>query len=496
MAARLLIIDEQGKIAEPVLLALQRRFRVVRVTALDQAGPVPSDVGLIGPGTTDEAALCREILDSGAAEEVIILGSSPSLADTIRAIRAQASDFVPNGDDPEAVVGRVSQVLELVELRRELTRLAAGPAPISPFPELVGESAPLRRLRALIERVARSEATVLITGESGTGKEVVARTLHAHGAHRNGPFLAVSLGAIPRELLESELFGHVKGAFTGAVGDRNGFLLQATGGSVFLDEIADMPLDVQAKLLRALQQRSLRALGQRDEVPFNARIVAATSRDLEQEVEAGRFRQDLYFRLNVIHLVIPPLRERGHDVLLLAQHFIQRINTPLRRIVGLTPAAARALLAYHWPGNVRELEHCIVSAAASARYDHITAEDLPERVRGPGPMSHDKNPDGLVSLKELERQHILEVLRSVGGNKALTSRHLGLDRKTLYRKLKEYSIQGADNGAEASADGAPLATSADAEVMDANDASHGDAAATPDVASPQNVRTMTSAAPN
>jgi two-component system response regulator HydG len=207
-----------------------------------------------------------------------------------------------------------------------------------------------------------------------------------------------------------------------------------------LDEITDMPLDVQAKLLRALQQRSLRALGQREEVSFNARIIAATSRDLEQEVEAGRFRQDLYFRLNVIHLVIPPLRERGHDVLLLAQHFIQRVNTPLRRIVGLTPAAARALLAYHWPGNVRELEHCIVSAAASARYDHITAEDLPERVRGPVPASRDHDPDDLVSLKELERQHILEVLRSVGGNKALTSRHLGLDRKTLYRKLKEYSI--------------------------------------------------------
>jgi DNA-binding NtrC family response regulator len=370
---------------------------------------------------------------------------SPSLEDTIRAIRAQVSDFVPNGDDPDAVVSRVSQIVELIELRRELTRLEAGPAPIAPFPELVGESVALRRLRALIERVAHSEATVLITGESGTGKEVVARALHAHGAHRAGPFLAASLGAIPAHLLESELFGHVKGAFTGALGDRNGFLLQAAGGSVFLDEIADMPLDMQAKLLRALQQRSLRALGQRDEVPFNARIIAATSRDLEQEVEAGRFRQDLYFRLNVIHLVIPPLRERAHDVLLLAQHFIQRGNTPLRRIMGLTPAAARALLAYHWPGNVRELEH-FVSAAASARYDHITADDLPERVRGSAQLSADRHLDDLISLKELERQHILEVLHSLGGNKALTARHLGLDRKTLYRKLKEYAIHPTASG--------------------------------------------------
>jgi DNA-binding NtrC family response regulator len=456
MTARVLVVDEQSRIAEPVLAALQRRFRVMRVKELEQATGGASDVTLVAPGAADQAALCEQLRSSGLAGEVVILGSSPSLEDTIRAIRAQVSDFIPNGDDVEAVVSRVSQIVELIELRRELTRLEKGPAPMAPFPELVGESAALRRLRALIERVAHSEATVLITGESGTGKEVVARALHAHGTHRTGPFLAASLGAIPGHLLESELFGHVKGAFTGAVGDRNGFLLQASGGSVFLDEIADLPLEMQAKLLRALQQRSLRALGQRDEVPFNARIIAATSRDLEQEVEAGRFRQDLYFRLNVIHLVIPPLRERAHDVLLLAQHFIQRVNTPLRRIVGLTPAAARALLAYHWPGNVRELEHCIVSAAASARYDHITAEDLPERVRGVSQLAPERNLDDLISLKELERQHILEVLHSLGGNKALTARHLGLDRKTLYRKLKEYAIhQSASNsGAEESA---PLA---------------------------------------
>jgi two-component system, NtrC family, response regulator AtoC len=449
MTARVLIVDEQSRIAEPVLAALSRRFRVVRVKELEQATGGACDVTLVTPGAADQAALCERLRSSGLAGEIMILGSSPSLEDTIRAIRAQVSDFIPNGDDADAVVSRVSQIVELIELRRELTRLEKGPAPIAPFPELVGESAALRRLRALIERVAHSEATVLITGESGTGKEVVARALHAHGTHRTGPFLAASLGAIPSHLLESELFGHVKGAFTGAVGDRSGFLLQASGGSVFLDEIADMPLEIQAKLLRALQQRSLRALGQRDEVPFNARIIAATSRDLEHEVEAGRFRQDLYFRLNVIHLVIPPLRERAHDVLLLAQHFIQRVNTPLRRIVGLTPAAARALLAYHWPGNVRELEHCIVSAAASARYDHITAEDLPERVRGVSQLAPERHLDDLISLKELERQHILEVLHSLGGNKALTARHLGLDRKTLYRKLKEYAIhQSSGSSAE------------------------------------------------
>lgn len=452
MSARLLVIDEHDKIVPAVLTALQRRFKVSRVQKLENVTDGSFDVALIAPGAEDETELCRRVIDTGVATEVVILGSSPSLEDTIRAIRAQASDFVPNGDEPTEVVDRVRQVVELIELRRELSRLRSGPVPAAPFPELIGESIALRRLKQLIERVARSEATVLITGESGTGKEIVARTLHAHGPHPGGPFLVTSLGAIPRHLLESELFGHVRGAFTGALSDRKGLLLLATGGSLFLDEVADMPLDVQAKLLRVLQQRSLRALGQREEVPFNARIIAATSRDLEQEVAAGRFRQDLYFRLNVIQLVVPPLRERAHDVLLLAQHFIQRENTQLRRFVGLTPAAARALLAYRWPGNVRELEHCIVSAAASARYDHITAADLPERVRGQDALAPEQDVNDLISLRELERQHILEVLRSVGGNKALTSRRLGLDRKTLYRKLKEYEeaggapVEGASGG--------------------------------------------------
>ncbi|MEY2931695.1 MAG: sigma-54 dependent DNA-binding response regulator [Pseudomonadota bacterium] len=438
MSARLLVVDEQDKMAPPVLSALQRRFKVVCVPQVEEAAGAGFDMAVIAPGAVDPSELCRRLIEVGAAAEVMILGSSPSLEDTIRAIRAQAFDFVPEGDEPQAVVNRLRQAIELIELRRELSRLQAGPVPATPFPELIGDSTALRRLKLLIERVARSEATVLITGESGTGKEIVARTLHAHGPHPGGPFLVTNLGAIPRQLLESELFGHMRGAFTGAVADRKGLLLRATGGTLFLDEVADMPLEVQAKLLRALQQRSLRALGQREEVPFNARIVAATSRDLEQEVAAGRFRQDLYFRLNVIQLVVPPLRERGHDVLLLAQHFIQRESSVLRPVVGLTPGAARALLAYRWPGNVRELEHCIVSAAACARYDHITAPDLPERVRGQEALAPERDVNDLISLRELERQHILEVLRSVGGNKALTSRRLGLDRKTLYRKLKEY----------------------------------------------------------
>jgi two-component system response regulator HydG len=278
--------------------------------------------------------------------------------------------------------------------------------------------------------------TVLIGGESGSGKEIVARILHSQRG--SGPFVAVSCSAIPRHLMESEFFGHTRGAFTGASGDRTGLLLQATGGTVFLDEIGDMPLELQAKLLRALQQRTVRPLGQREEVRFDARVMAATSRDLEKEVAEGRFRQDLYFRLNVIRVQIPPLRERGNDSLLLAQHFIARAKKATRPIVGMTPAAARALRAHPWSGNVRELEHAILAAIAVARYDHITVADLPIEVGGASaPLKNEA--DDLVPLHELERAHILETLKSVGGNKALASRFLGLDRKTLYRKLRAYA---------------------------------------------------------
>jgi DNA-binding NtrC family response regulator len=447
MTARLLIVDEQGKIAEPVLTALSRRFRVVRASSPDQLAMARADVSLIGPGTPDEAAVCRQILDSGAAEEVVILGASPSLEDTIRAIRAQASDFVPNGDDPDAVVSRVSQMVELIELRRELNRITRGPAPTTPFPELVGESVALRRLRALIERVARSEATVLITGESGTGKEVVARALHAHGAHRNGPFLAVSLGAIPRELLESELFGHVKGAFTGAVSDRNGFLVQASGGSVFFDEIADMPLDTQAKLLRALQQRSLRALGHRDEVPFNARIIAATSKDLEKEVEAGRFRQDLYYRLNVHTLRVPPLRERLADVPVLVEHLLRAIASHLRvRPKTIAPEAVALLSAYDWrKNNVRELRNCLERMMIASDAAIITATDAPPEILGD---DRDEGADPAApagTLRALraqaERQIVVAALEKHEWHVTRTAEALGLaDHSSLLKIMRRHGL--------------------------------------------------------
>jgi DNA-binding NtrC family response regulator len=440
---KLLVMDPLRALSPRVESALRREFDIEHVFDLTDARESHYDAIVLMWNGEDTAAACRKLVESGRASDLVLLGKEASLKDAVGAIRAQASDFVPDGHDPEAVVGSLQAVRERRTLRNELRRLRATPLPEELFPELLGESAGMQRLRDRLEKAARSDVTVLVTGESGTGKEVVARALHGHSARASGPFVPVGCSAIPRHLIESEFFGFVRGAFTDASGDRAGLLVQASGGTLFLDDIGDMPLELQAKLLRALQQRSVRPLGGREEVSFDVRVVAASNRDLERDVAAGRLRQDLYFRLNVLRVRVPPLCERGADVLLLAQHFIRRASRRNRPVVGLTPAAARALLAYDWPGNVRELEHCILAAVAVARYDHVTASDLVESVRGKLAVAEEQEEVG--SLADVERQHILNVLRSVGGNKALASKLLGLDRKTLYRKLRQF---GPDATAE------------------------------------------------
>jgi DNA-binding NtrC family response regulator len=457
MTTKLLVVDQRGLLAGTVDTALRRRFEITSVTVPEEARGARFAVAVVPARTEDAASVCRRIREVDAAHDIVLLGATPSsVEDAIGAIHAGASDFVPRGDDPDAVLSRLAEVTETGELKRDLERLRGGPeasAPESvPFPEIVGESAAMQRLRDRLQRIAASNVTVLIQGESGTGKELVVRALHTHGPDAQGPLIGVSCSAVPRQLMESEFFGYQRGAFTDASGDRSGFLVQASGGTLFLDEIADMPLELQAKLLRALQQRTVRPLGRRDEVPFHARVIVASSKDLEHEVQAGRFRQDLYFRLNVIRVRVPPLRERAGDVLLLAHHFMRRASTAERPVIGITPGAARLLRSHTWPGTVRELEHCILSAVASARHDHITTGDLPATVRG---SAHGHEEAELVPLSELERNHILEVLRSVGGNRALASRFLGLDRKTLYRKLKAYQAEGEPRTARVRVDSHP-----------------------------------------
>jgi two-component system response regulator HydG len=279
----------------------------------------------------------------------------------------------------------------------------------------------------LVARLAKTDSNVLVTGETGTGKELVARALHDQSNRRGGPFVAINCGAMPETILESELFGHTRGAFTGADNARDGLFVEASGGTIFLDEVGEMPITMQVKLLRALDTHTVRPIGNAREIPFDARVVAATNRDLEAAVEDKTFRQDLLFRLNVIRVELPPLRTRGRaDVALLARHFARR---------SISPEAMEMLTAHRWPGNVRELRNAIEHAVALSRGPEIVPDDLPERMR-----RIDLQPaNDLVSMDEVERRHVLHVLDAVAGNKSLAVRILGWNRKTLYRRLARWS---------------------------------------------------------
>jgi two-component system response regulator HydG len=300
-------------------------------------------------------------------------------------------------------------------------------------PNIVGSSAKMRELAEYVGFVAGSNASVLITGESGTGKELVARALHENGLRRGGPFVAVSCAAVPAPILESELFGHVKGAFTGAAESRRGIFLDANGGTLLLDEIGAMPIELQPALLRALQERAVRPVGGTREEPFDARVVAATNSSLRRAVAEGAFREDLLFRLEVLNVHVPPLRERGEDIPELCDHFLRAARTRHGRPrLALSGDALSAILHYPWPGNVRELENCIEGAAALAQDDSIGIHELPKSVQDPGRPSNGRRP----SLDHLRRQHIERVLRAVNGNVAKAARVLGMDRGTLYRRVK------------------------------------------------------------
>jgi two-component system response regulator HydG len=316
----------------------------------------------------------------------------------------------------------------------------------------------MRRVFALVSRVADSEAGVLIHGETGTGKELIARAIHENGRRKEGPFIAINCAAVPASLIESELFGHERGAFTDAKVQRTGLFVQANGGTLFLDEIGELPLEVQPKLLRALQERKVRPVGSNREIPFDARLIAATNRVLEDEVYEKRFREDLFYRINVVKIDVPPLRERGGDVLHLARHFLKIYAERHGKsdMEELSPAAAEKLIAYSWAGNVRELENCIDGAVALARNNRIELDDLPEKVRVFRPEKFvvtANQPEEIVTIDELERRYILRVLSLVGGNKSRAAQVLGFDRRTLYRKLERYQQNGS--GASIPVEAAP-----------------------------------------
>ncbi len=443
----LVVDDDAGMCAMLGSRLTTRGYRVVTASSGSEAidlveredvEVVVSDVNMKGMNGVE---LCRRLLEGRPQLPVILITAFGSMDLAIQAIRAGAYDFVPKPFEIDQLVLAIERGVTLARLTDEVQRLRRAVAPAG-FGELIGDSPRMAELYTLLGKIAASSAPVLITGESGTGKELVARAIHASGERAAGPFVAINCAAMPAQLLESELFGHEKGAFTDARTAKPGLFVAAQGGTIFLDEIGELPLEVQPKLLRALQQRAVRPVGGTAEVAFDARWISATNRNLETMVETHAFREDLYFRINVLAVELPPLRSRGGDVLVLASHFLDRIAARARkRIAGFSPEAAQKLIAYAWPGNVRELENCIERAVALASFDQIAVGDLPDKIRSFRSsqlvLSSD-DPSTFVTLEELERRYVARVLEGVNGNKAAAARVLGVERKTLYRMLERW----------------------------------------------------------
>ncbi len=402
---------------------------------------VVTDVKMPDMDGLDVLAEIRAAQSEDGPPHVIVVTAFGSIETAKRALKLGAHDYITKPFEIDDLVAAVGKALEERELRSEVARLRSEVERPYRFENMIGRSPVMQEVFALIRRLSTSAANVLITGESGTGKELVARALHFHSPRAKKSFVAVNCAAIPDQLLESELFGYKKGAFTDARTDHAGMFVEAEGGTIFLDEIGDLSPALQAKLLRVLQERELRPLGSARSEKVDVRVLSATNRDLAQRMREGAFREDLFYRLHVIEVVLPPLRDRSEDVLALAEHFLVEAGRRSgKRMLGITEAASKILLQYPWPGNVRELENVIERAVALAEGDHVTPEDLPPQVRER--RSADMLQGALqraLTLDELEREYIHRVLQAEGGNKTRAAQRLGLDRKTLYRKLDEYA---------------------------------------------------------
>ncbi len=445
---RVLIVDDQQSMCEMIDTDLRTRGfetrwcvsadEALRYLQAEEFDTLLTDVRM--PGVSG-LQLCQQVVCTWPDIPVVVMTAFGSMETAVEALRAGAFDFITKPIELEILAMTLQRAIEHRRLERQVRQLSEQVARTAGFGRLIGESPVMQDLYDQLSRIADSEAPVMLSGESGTGKEVVARSIHDHSRRAAKPFVALNCAALPESLLESELFGHASGAFTDARTARKGLFQQAQGGTLLLDEIGEMPLAMQAKLLRVLEEGVLRPLGQEQEVAVDVRVLSATNRDLEADVQAGRFRQDLYYRINVIQLELPPLRARGNDILLLAQHFLESFASQAsKQIRGISPSAAEKLLAYDWPGNVRELRNVIQRAVALTSYDQIAVDDLPEKIRdhrGTQLLLAGDSPDDVLPLEELERRYIGHVLRLVGGNKTLAARKLGLDRKTLYRKLAQ-----------------------------------------------------------
>jgi DNA-binding NtrC family response regulator len=452
----ILVVDDDADMREWVKEDLEHEGFVVETAAGGRAGVervkrggidlVVSDVKM---PDLDGLDLLREVREVEPSPFVIIVTGFGSIDTAIRAVKLGAYDYITKPFKIDQLLLSIDKALAERSLRSEVTRLREEVSRRDRLENIIGRSAPMQEIFALVRRVSASHASVLVTGESGTGKELVARALHAKSARHHRPFVALNCAAIPENLLESEIFGYVRGAHSTATTDRQGLFVEANGGTLFLDEIAELPLPLQPKLLRVLQDGEVRPLGMNRSIRVDVRVIAATNRDLERQMREGRFREDLYYRLNVIQINLPPLRARQEDILPLAEHFLARaVERSGKAVKGWQEGAKKVLLGYHWPGNVRELENVVERAVALAEGSLIGLEDLP------GAMQERRSQDRLATavaqgftLDQLEREYIERVMELEGGNKTRAAQRLGLDRKTLYRKLEEYASSPKDGEA-------------------------------------------------
>ena len=440
---RILVVDDEAIVRESLgdwledagyqVFTAEDGHKALEVIEREKPGIMIAD--LVMPGM-DGIELMKRAKEYQPGIEVIIITAYASIPTAISAMKEGAYDYIEKPFSPERaelLVEKLSQYRNLVEenisLRQRLEDHYR-------FENIITKSSKMQRLIELIKVVGKSNATVLITGESGTGKELVARAIHSQSHRHNKSFIAVSCAALPESLLESELFGHEKGSFTGAYTQKKGKFEFANGGTLFLDEIGEMSANIQVHLLRVMEEKEFTRVGGNEPIKVDVRVISATNKDLRRAIERQEFREDLYYRLNVVNIELPPLRERKEDIPLLAQHFLNKFASENRKeITGLSPDATEFLLDYDWPGNVRELENAIERAVILAKDSLITIVDLPQKNMSPAYSTSARK-----NLKEMEKDHILHILRETGENYSEAARILGISRMTLYKKVKEYGM--------------------------------------------------------
>ncbi len=452
MAHKILVVDDEQNARDALTTILREEGYEVAEAADGEAGlerltqfnpdAVLCDIKM--PKLTGIELLKRARAD-GFDNIFIMATAFGSIETAVEAMRAGAHDYITKPIDVTAVLVKIEKALETRQLRRDNAMLRERLHEKHRFANIVGESGELQAVFDVVKRAAPTKATVLVLGESGTGKELIAQAIHEESPRREKPFVKVNCAALSETLLESELFGHEKGSFTGAAGKREGRFELADGGTLFLDEIGDVTPALQVKLLRVLQQKEFERVGGTQTLKVDVRVGAATNKDLSVEVKAGKFREDLYYRLNVVSVTLPPLRKRKSDIPALVSHFIEKYNEAHGKSVrGLAPGTLNALLSYDWPGNVRELSNVVERAVVLARENELTSDDLPATLRGPRPK--DRSSDSLIpgaTLYEIEREAILRTLEMVDGSTSRAADILGISVRKIQYRLKEYAQQDA-----------------------------------------------------